>query len=212
MAYASAADVYRLALPPGALQARRLDVASVQGNSLRSASHGLEADAIVTLALAGGSFLPAPLTTGTRYYVRRVDEHTVELSLTAGGAAIVLTSPVSGKFALVPSLDASIEAHCETWSRWIDGKLVGHAVPLEEPYPAWVTYAVAVRAACSLLRIQGVGESAQRIFDTEAEILKDIPALVRGTPLRDAAATGPANRAASAQYGLFMTPNRGTIR
>lgn len=212
MAYAAAADVYRLALPPGALQARRLDVSAAVGNRLRSSSHGLETDDVVTLALAGGSFLPAPLTVGTRYYVRRIDEHTVELALTAGGAELVLTSSVSGKFALVPSLDAAIEAHCETWSRWIDGKLVGHLVPLEEPYPAWVTYAAAVRAACSMLRSQGVGESAQRIFDTEAELLKDIPALVRGTPLRDAAATGPANAAVASQYGLFTTPNRGTIR
>jgi hypothetical protein len=212
VAYATAADVYRLALPPGALQARRLEVAAVVGNSLRVAAHGLSADEIVVVASAGGAFPPVPLTTNARYYVRRVDEHHVELSLTAGGGAVVLSPPSSGRFALVPSLDATIEAHAETWSRWIDGKLVGHLVPLEEPYPAWVTYAVAVRSACSLLRSQGIGESAQRIFDLEAELLKDIPALVRGTPLRDAAATGPANLTQSSHYGLYTAPNRGLIR
>ncbi len=211
MAYATAADVYRLALPAGSLQARRVDVASVSGNVLRLAGHGLQTDDVVTCAVAGGSFLPSPLVVGTRYRVRRVDEHHIELSLTAGGAAITLSAS-GGKFAIVPSLDAAIEAHAETWSRWIDGKLVGHVVPLESPYPAWVTYAVAVRSAASMLRSQGIGESGQRIYDMEADVLKDTPALVRGTPLRDAAATASANSAVYSQFGLYVAANRGTIR
>lgn len=191
-----------------------MDVSSVStgGNSLTISSHGLATDDVVTLVVAGGSTLPSPLAVGTTYYARRVSEHVIELASTSGGAAIDITTAGSGRFSVVPSMEAAIESHLETWSRWVDGKLVGHQVPLESPYPAWVTYAVAVRAACSLLRSQGIGESGQRIYDLETDVLRDIPALVRGTPLRDANATSPANLARYSQFGIYVAPNRGLIR
>jgi hypothetical protein len=61
--------------------------------------HGLTTDFKITFSNVGGA-LPAPLTARTVYYVRVVDADTIEVSLTAGGAAIDITDQGTGTHTL----------------------------------------------------------------------------------------------------------------
>lgn len=62
---------------------------------LTSTAHGLVANQTVTVRNAGGG-LPAGLLATLKYYVRDVTANTFKLSLTAGGAAIDITSNGTG--------------------------------------------------------------------------------------------------------------------
>lgn len=63
---------------------------ALSGNQITITSHGLATDDAVIFT----GTVPTGLTTGTTYYVIRVDANTIEVSATAGGAAIVLTPAV----------------------------------------------------------------------------------------------------------------------
>lgn len=63
---------------------------AVTGNVIALPAHGLATDDRVLL----GGTVPGGLTPGNFYYVIRIDANNISLSLTAGGAAIVLTPAV----------------------------------------------------------------------------------------------------------------------
>jgi hypothetical protein len=62
-------------------------------NSIRINAHGFRSGQIVRFS---GAALPAPLATGTNYYVRDVTTNTFKVSATSGGSAVNLTTAGSG--------------------------------------------------------------------------------------------------------------------
>lgn len=205
VAYATVEDVYLQGLPRGSAGQGARWIASVDTstNRLEVGNHGFGANTPVQFQTKGDAVLPAPLVPHVVYFVRLVagSDSFFEVSLTEDGAAIDLTTEGSGAFAVYTSVTRSIEALLETYSRWFDGKLVGHHVPLTPPYPAVATHVVAVRTAAHVARILGLGKDGERLYEAEALLLSDIPALARGVPLRDANATASANSAVFAAWG-----------
>ena len=62
-------------------------------NSIRINAHGFVAGQVIRFS---GASLPAPLSSGTNYYVRDVTTNTFKVSTTSGGAAVNLTTAGSG--------------------------------------------------------------------------------------------------------------------
>lgn len=79
-------------------------------DTMTCASHGLEDGDIVQVANTGGA-LPAPLVVSTNYYVVNAESGTFQLSLTAGGDPIDLTTDGTGtsKFYRVFAQDVDYE-------------------------------------------------------------------------------------------------------
>lgn len=196
-AYATREDVYLCGLPRGSLSVRPRVVASVDvtTNRLEVTEHGCELDTPITFRVAGDGALAAPLTAAV-YYARPVDDTDdfLEVAATPGGPAVDLTTqgdPMMLVIRMRPMLDRLLEV----FSRWVDSLLIAHTVPLTAPFPPWVTYTVAVRAAAQAARALGLGTQADKIFDAEEKAIVDALRLAKGSPLRDELATPASNLA-----------------
>lgn len=193
-AYAARADLFKFGLPrgllanPGRLCASALastDVFELDG-------HGFETnDALLFRAESGGA-LPAPLVAGTTYYAIRENEQTFKVAATASGAAIDLTT--NGD-AVVVATALPVDDVLEFYSRFVDGFLPAHVVPLVAPFPITVTALVAELAAKKLLLI--AGQSSQSMTEMELAAKAQLERWAEGKPLRDARATGPTDLAYS---------------
>lgn len=199
VAYATREDVYKHGLPRGAVIGRARPVASVDAASNRLAleGHGLSTDTAIQFVADDGGSLPTPLSAATVYYARPVSgsDSLFEVAASEGGAAVDLTTAGTLPFSMLVPVGPQLDALLEVYSRWVDGKAIGHEVPFTSPYPAWVTHAVAVRAAAHAARVAGLGGQAERLFEAETMLLRDIDAMAKGVPLRDAAATERRNLA-----------------
>lgn len=197
-AYATRDDVYRQGVPRGALvsPARVVSSVDVSANRLEIEGHGCSLDTPIQFQIDDGGAVPAPLTTSAVYYARPVtdSESLLEVAATAGGAAIDLTSSGENVRLLVP-LGPMLDDLLEVYSRWVDSQLIGHEVPLESPFPKWVTHAVAVRTAAHAARVLGLGSQGDMLFVAEQQVIRDVLSLAKGTPIRDADATTSANMA-----------------
>lgn len=213
--YATRDDVYRQGVPRGALVSRGRVVESVDvsANVLELEGHGLEEGTPVQLRAGDGGSLPAPLSPSTVYFASPVadSDSLLALSATAGGSVIDLTSAGAPPFMLTIPLGPMLDDLLEVYSRWLDSLLVAHEVPLTPPVPAWVRHCVAIRTAAHAARVLGLGTQAEQIFEAERMAISDAMRLGKGTPMRDAAATGPANRATYAVAGSALDSARETI-
>lgn len=152
--------------------------------------HGLETDREVTVRAGDAGTLPAPLVEGTVYYAIRVTNSTFKLAATAGGAAINLTS--NGTSVVVirePRYDDVIEFY----SRWADGMLPAHAVPLTAPIHPVVRGVVADLAAKKLMNASAVESAVLTAAEVAGKAI--LERLKIGIPLRGAPATAPTNLA-----------------
>ena len=198
--YATDADVYRQGIPSGALlkPARVAASADATGNTITLGAHGLELDDPITFVVDEGGVLPAPLTVATVYYAIPVSgsDSLFQVAATSGGAAVNLTTAGTAVFRVAVPLAPALEALRETYSRWVDGLAIGHAVPFEAPYPAWATHLVAIRTAAQAARMLGLsGDRSARLFEAEQMAIADGLRLAKGPTLRDDAATAGANLA-----------------
>ncbi len=91
--------IYRKVPDRMILQSFALTDVTVGTDRITLTGHGLTTDFKITFSNVGGG-LPAPLTARTVYYVRVVDADTIEVSLTAGGAAIDITTQGTGTHTL----------------------------------------------------------------------------------------------------------------
>lgn len=199
--YATRDDVYRQGVPRGSLiaPARAVSAVHVSTGRLEIEGHGCELDTPIQFQAEEGGIVCAPLTHGVVYYARPVtdSESLLEVSLSVGGAAVTLTTTGENFRMLVP-LGPMLDDLLEVYSRWVDSMLVGHQVPLEAPYPAWVRHAVAVRASAHAARVLGLGSQADSLYVAEQQVIRDVVSLAKGTPIRDDAATDGANFATGA--------------
>lgn len=205
-AYATRRDVYKYGLPRGSLgtQSRLAASASTGADTIELDEHGFETDdAILVRATENGS-LPAPLAASVAYYVIRISDSTFKLAATAGGAAINLTSE-GADFTVSAALP--FDDVLEYYSRFVDGFLPAHAVPLEDPYPLVVTATVAELAAHKLQLICGL--TSESMAQIEVGAKAKLERWAKGIPLRDTRATQATNKAIYETVGSTVTDPRG---
>lgn len=182
MAYCLPDDLYKYgAIPCGSLASpgRTIDSVSTASDTLSLDSHGFAADTVVRFRAVGGGELPAPLAAGTDYFVIVVDDWSFSVALTAGGAAVNLTSEGTTFVALV---SLPVAEAIEAASRFIDDALPAHVIPLEEPVPPVVRYTAAQMAGALLLAGTGAqSESLGGVFD---QAQKRLAQWAKGRPIR----------------------------
>lgn len=181
-AYAVRSDVYKYGLARGSLvnQGRTCQSALASTDTFELSEHGYENNDIVMFRAADGGSLPAPIAAGTPYYAIRTDESHFQVSTTLSGGAVNLTT--DGVSTIVYQ-DLPFNDVLEFYSRFVDGFLPAHAVPLQAPYPITVVAIVAELAARKLQLIGGVisGSMAEQELAAKAQIER----WATGVPLRD---------------------------
>jgi hypothetical protein len=120
-----------------------------------------------------------------------LSDSTFQLSATPIGSPITLTT--DGVSMLV-SADLPFDDVLEFYSRFADGCLPAHAVPLPAPYPVTVVAIVAQLSAKLLQNLSGVTSHSMQELELGAKA--QLERYGAGIPVRDAApATVPANLA-----------------
>lgn len=196
--YATLADLHDHGLPRGVIvePARVVDAVDATSNRLTLEAHGLVLDQAVQFRAGDGGALPGGLSASAVYYARPVSgsESLLEVSATAGGAALDITSAGTAPVLLIVALGPTIAASIEYCSRLVDKQLVQHDVPFAEPYPVEVVAITAKLAGAELCRRLGI--SIPSVSESDAIARADLKTFAKGVPLRDAAAPTARNRAA----------------
>lgn len=192
-AYATRRDVYKYSLPRGSLgNPGRLVASSLAStDTIELSEHGFETGDPVTVRATDGGTLSAPLVAGTVYYVIALTDSTLQLSATPSGSAIDLTTD---GVSMMVTADLPFDDLCEFYSRFADGFLPAHVVPLPAPYPITIVAIVAELVAKRAQILSGVKSESMQEAELSAKAQLERYAL--GIPVRDAApATQPANLA-----------------
>lgn len=187
--YCSRADV-TAELPAGEIVGWSRPAAASSSDILTLDGHGLETNDTVTVRAPEGVTLPSPLAEGTTYYAIRLTASTFKLSATAGGAALNLTSSADE---IIIHREPNFDDVIEFYSRWADGFLPAHAVPLEAPIHPIVRRCVARCAAATMLARDG--KSSTLVRDQELAAKAIIERHAAGIPLRGADVTTSTNLA-----------------
>lgn len=162
--------------------------------------HGLETGDECQLRAIDGGTLSAPLVAGTTYYAIKVDDARFKVAATSGGAAIDLTT-TGVSMALVVELP--VDDILEFYSRFVDGLLPAHAVPLASPYPVTI---VALVAELSAKRLQLIaGTSSESMKEVEIAAQAQLQRYAAGIPLRDSRVTTSTNLAIHDTAGSTTT-------
>lgn len=179
-------------LPPGSVPSPSALVASSLAGSdeITADGHGLETGDAVSVRAVDGGTLSTPLIAGTTYYAIRMSNASFKLSVTPTGSALDLTSDGSEiVFIREPYFDDFIEEY----SRWADGLLPGHLVPLQSPIHPTVKGVVADCVAKRVLNVGG--QESNTLAATELAAKAILERFAAGLPLRGAPAPLPANLA-----------------
>lgn len=215
--YGTRKGVFGSGVPRGALvrPARLVKSADDVANVLELEGHGLDDGDSLEFTVSGAGALPAPLALLTVYYAKLItigdgttDENRFQVSATSGGIAIDLTTTGTQPFSMAIPTGPMIDTFLEEFSRWADGKLVNHLVPLEAPYPSWVVRIVELRAA--IATATAIGRSMPSLAAREQTAVLDFLTQCK-VPMRDGRATSPANLAIAGSAGSSVDANRGTI-
>ncbi len=198
MSYCTAADVVPF-LPSGGLpNSARIVIGHNTGDYLESDGHGLVDDAEVRFRAEVGGSLPGGLAASTTYYAIVLSPARFQVSATAGGAAITLSSDGADFVFTSPLPFAS-------WIEWaerqVDSFLPAHVVPVVAPIPAMVVTATAELAATLGLAKTGgatipLGESIDTIGVRLTRWAKSLP--IRGAAV---STQSPVNLAITASAG-----------
>lgn len=191
-AYATRQDLYRYAPVRGSLtsSSRIVSSSSATTDTLELEGHGLETDDTLQLRAVEGGTLSAPLVATTTYYAIKVDDSRFKVAATAGGAAIDLTT-AGVSMVLVVALP--VDEVLEFYSRFVDGLLPAHAVPLASPYPVTIVALVAELAAKRLQLIAGTSSESMKEIEIGAQA--QLQRYAAGIPLRDSRVTTSTNKA-----------------
>lgn len=195
-AYATRQDLYRYTPVRGTLtsSSRLLGSATAGTDLIELEGHGLETgDACQLRAIEGGT-LSAPLSATTTYYAIKVDDSrfkvaTSSANASAGTAIDLTTSGVSMSVVIALPVDEMLEFY----SRFVDGLLPAHAVPLESPYPITIVALVCELAAKRLQLIAGT--SSESMKEIELAAMAQLQRYATGIPLRDSRVTTATNKA-----------------
>ena len=194
--YAKRRDLYTYGLPRGSLgSAPSREVASSKASNdvLELDDHGLEdGDKMFLRAISGGT-LSSPIVEGTPIYAIRVSDSRFKVAASyadaIAGTPINLTTDGSS---MVLSVPIDIDAILVRYSRFFDGFMPAHAVPLPGPtYPVEVTAIVAEVSAAKVQFLSGVTSVSMK--DAELSAREQCKRYAAGLPLRDAAMSAPTN-------------------
>jgi len=155
--------------------------------------HGLADDDALLFRAEGGGSLPAELVAGTTYYAIVVTSSTFQVSATAGGAAIDLTT-AGARVVVVRTLP--ITQSIQYASAMVDDFLIAHQ-PVLDPIPTIVRTVTARLAVVQLL------SDAHAISDEAADDRNEVTARMldrwkKGLAVRGPNAPAAANRASVA--------------
>lgn len=184
VAYATRSDVYKYGLPRGSLgNPGRLVASSLAATStIELIEHGFELNDAVTFRVPQGGTLSSPLVASTVYYVIPVTDSTFQVAATSGGSAITLTTD---GISMIVTMDLPFDDLCEYYSRFADGFLPAHAVPLLAPYPITVVAIVAELVAKKAQILSGV--ISESMHETELSAKAKLERFAAGIPVRDVA-------------------------
>lgn len=195
--YAALSDVYKYGLPRGALgnPARLLASSLAATSTMELAEHGFAAGDAVTFRATQGGTLSSPLVAGTVYYVLPVTLSTFQVSATPNGAPIALTTD---GVSMVVAMDLPFDDVLLYYSRFVDGFLPAHAVPLITPYPITVVALVASLAGKRLQILSGL--TSESMEKEELAAKAQLERWAKTIPVRDVAkATIPTNLAVTSR-------------
>lgn len=203
-AYATQQDVYTFGLPRGALgnPGRIVDSALASTSAVTLAEHGLSSGMSVTFRVSQGGALPAPLVAGTQYFVLYLSDSIFQISATLNGSPITFTT--DGISAIVAA-DLPFAQILEFYSRFVDGFLPAHVVPLTAPYPITVVALVAQLSAKRLQIISGV--ISESMNDLELSAKAQLERYAKTIPLRDIAPTTKSANQSVNQSVPMSNPN-----
>lgn len=184
--YATRSDLYKYGLPRGMLAnpGRFCASALASTNVFELDGHGFETDDQLMFRSEAGGVLPDPFVGGFTYYAIRQNESTFKVAATPGGAPIDLTSDGTNVMVATP---LPMEEILEFYSRFVDGLIPAHLVPLRPPYPITVTAIVAELAAKKLLLL--ANQSSQAMTEVELAAKAQLTRWATGMPLRDSRGT-----------------------
>lgn len=186
-AYASKRDIYKFGLPRGALgNPGRLVAASLAATStIELIEHGFDVDDAVTFRATEGGTLSAPLVAGTSYYVIPLTGSTFQIAAAPGtGTPISLTSDGVN---MQVAIDLPFDDVAEFYSRFADGFLPAHVVPLPAPFPITIVAIVAELTAKKLQILSGLVSGSMN--EAELAAKAQLERYAAGLPVRDAAIT-----------------------
>lgn len=200
--YCTRGDVTRR-IPLGALTSSSGLVAtsSVGANTITLDGHGLETNDPVSVRALEDGALPDPLVAGTTYYARRLTNSTFELAASVDGPAIDLTTAA---ITMVVAREPNFDEFIEEYSRWADGLLPAHIVPLTPPIHPTVKGVVADCVAKRVLNINGQDSAVVATAELAGKAI--LERYAAGVPLRGADVTASANLAVSASLGSTKDP------
>lgn len=195
-AYATRQDLYRYAPVRGSLtsSSRLVSTSTASTDIIELEGHGLETGDECQLRAIDGGTLSAPLVAGTTYYAIKVDDARFKVATSSANATVgtsvdLTTAGVS--MSLVVELP--VDEILEFYSRFVDGLLPAHAVPLASPYPVTI---VALVAELSAKRLQLIaGTSSESMKDIEIAAQAQLQRYAQGIPLRDSRVTTSTNKA-----------------
>ncbi len=192
MAYATREDVYTYGLPRGSLgnPGRVCASALASTDTFTLDGHGFSDGEEVILRAEEGGTLPSPLVAGATYYVVWLSDSTFKVASSKGGAAVNLTT--DGELVVV-STALPFDKYLERYSRFADGFIPAHLVPLSAPYPVEVT---AVVAELTAKRLQiWCGQTSDSMTEIEVGAKAQLERWAKGLRIRDARVTTSANLA-----------------
>lgn len=193
--YCTVSDLYTYGLPRGGLPnpARLLDEVNASANTFILDEHGFaDGDAVTFRADSIDGEMPTGITENTTYYAIRVTDNVFQVSVTANGSALDVTS--AGNRVLVASSIPYVGA-IQWASAIINDMLPAHLVPLET-VPDIVVMTAAELAIGKLMARQG---AAPTLLSNAVTAAQDrLKRWSKGVPLRGPDAPKRANLSASA--------------
>jgi hypothetical protein len=202
--YATRADLDDFGgIPRGALSNEGRLVASslASTDTITLSAHGFNTNDVLQLRAVSGGTLSAPLVADTSYFAIRITDSTFKLAAAANGAAIDLT--VDG-VSMIVIKQLPIDRMLELYSRWIDGFLPAHIVPLQAPYPIVVVAICAQLAGKALMNLDG--KASDIVNAAELVAVSQLQRFASGIPLRDAAVLTSANKAINSTLSVNADP------
>lgn len=200
--YATRSDLYDYGFQRGLLANPGRLCASVLAatDTFELDGHGFSTDHELLFRAEAGGTLPAPIVAGVTMYAIPVNDQMFKVAASPAGGAVDLTTDGT---AVVVATPLPFDKTLEYYSRWVDGFLPAHAVPLKPPYPPLLVGIVAKLAAAQLLIHAGQTSASMRELEIDAKA--QVERWREGTVIRDARASSPTNLA----YSESVSSSRG---
>ncbi len=200
VAYADETDVYALAMrAPAFVPSPRIVTVDAASDTVLLSAHGLSLNDELRFSLEGdpilggpATSLPSPLSATTLYYAIPVGGDMFQVSTSANGAPVNITSTGVGVVAILVSPVPVIRRLCAHWSAVVDGAAVAHSPPFAQvdgKYPEEIVGVVARCAARGAIPVLGLNNPAfaadrQDVYSSRSYDEGRLESWRRGTPIR----------------------------